>query len=93
MDNLAIPAGARNPEGALLLINFLLRPDIARLIAEKTRYASPNAEAVRQLPAEVRDNPVMYPSPAVLANGEYSLDIGEAVTVYAKYWERLKVGE
>jgi spermidine/putrescine transport system substrate-binding protein len=45
------------------------------------------------LPAAVRDNPVMYPSPAVLANGEYSLDIGEAVTVYAKYWERLKVGE
>lgn len=93
MDNLAIPAGARNPDGALLLINFLLRPDIARLIAEKTRYASPNAEAVRQLPAEVRDNPVMYPPPEVLADGEYSLDIGEAITVYAKYWERLKVGE
>jgi hypothetical protein len=35
----------------------------------------------------------MYPPPKVLADGEYSLDIGEAITEYAKYWERLKVGE
>lgn len=93
MDNLAIPAGAENRQGALRMINFLLRPDIARLIAEKTRYASPNAEAVRQLPAEIRNNSVMYPPSEALDGAEYSMDIGDAITVYAKYWERLKAGE
>ena len=93
MDNLAIPAGAANPEGAHRLIDFLMRPDIARLIAEKTRYASPNADAVRQLPPAMRDNPVMYPPAEVLDKGEYTTDVGEAITLYAKYWERLKVGE
>ncbi len=93
MDNLAIPAGAENPGGAHRLIEFLLRPDIARLIAEQTRNASPNAEAVRQLPPEVRSNPVIYPPAEVLERGEYTTDIGDAITVYARYWERLKAGE
>ncbi|STN25262.1 spermidine/putrescine ABC transporter substrate-binding protein [Escherichia coli] len=30
MDSLAIPANAKNKEGALKLINFLLRPDVAK---------------------------------------------------------------
>ncbi len=29
MDSLAIPANAKNKEGALKLINFLLRPDVS----------------------------------------------------------------
>ena len=93
MDNLAIPAGAGNPDGAHRLIDFLLRPDIARLIAEKTRYASPNATAVGQLPPAMRDNPIIYPPAAVLEQGEYGTDVGPAVALYAQYWERLKVGE
>ena len=93
MDNLAIPVGAANPGGAHRLIDFLLRPDIARLIAERTRYASPNAEAVHQLPESVRNNPIMYPPAEVLEQGEYGTDVGAAVTVYAKYWERLKAGD
>ena len=93
MDNLAIPVGAANPEGAHRLIDFLLRPDIARLIAEKTRYASPNAEAVRQLPENMRNNPIMYPPAEILEQGEYGTDVGAAVTLYAKYWERLKAGD
>ena len=93
MDNLAIPVGADNPGGAHQLIDYLLRPDIARLIAEKTRYATPNAEAYRLLPPDIRDNPVMYPPVEVLDKGEYTTDIGAAILIYAKYWERLKVGE
>jgi spermidine/putrescine transport system substrate-binding protein len=93
MDNLAIPVGAANPEGAHRLIDFLLRPDIARLIAEKTRYASPNAAAVRQLPDNIRNNPIMYPPAEILEQGEYGTDVGPAVTLYAEYWERLKAGD
>lgn len=42
MDSLAIPANAKNVEGALKLINFLLRPDVAKEVAETIGYPTPN---------------------------------------------------
>ena len=77
----------------LIMSTRRLSDIIGRLIAERTRYASPNAEAVRQLPESVRNNPIMYPPAEVLEQGEYGADVGAAVTVYAKYWERLKAGD
>lgn len=93
MDNLVIPKGAEHVAEAHRLIDFLLRPEIARIIAETLTYASPNAEAVKLMPAELRDNPVIYPPDEELRKGEYTVDIGEAITVYAEYWEKLKAGE
>ena len=93
MDNLVIPKGAPNPDNAHRLLDFLLRPDIAALISEKIGYASPNAEAVKRLKPELRDDPTVYPGEDILRKGEYQTDIGDAVTVYAEYWERLKAGE
>jgi spermidine/putrescine transport system substrate-binding protein len=93
MDNLVIPAGAENVAEAHRLIDFLLRPEIAKIIAEKLTYASPNVEAVKLLPKELRDDPIIYPPEEELRKGEYSMDIGSAVTLYAEYWEKLKAGE
>ena len=93
MDNLAIPKGAENPEGAHKLMDFLLRPDIAGIIAEKLGYASPNTEAVKRMPREQRSDPLIYPPDEVLERCEYTIDIGDAITVYAEYWEKLKAGE
>ncbi len=45
MDSLAIPANAKNVEGAHKLINFLLRPEIAAQVAESIGYPTPNLEA------------------------------------------------
>lgn len=42
---LAIPANAKNKEGALKLINFLLRPDVAKQVAETIGYPTPNLAA------------------------------------------------
>ena len=42
MDSLAIPANAKNVDGALKLINFLLRPDVAKQVAETIGYPTPN---------------------------------------------------
>lgn len=42
MDSPAIPANARNVEGALKLIDFLLRPEIAVQVAETIGYPTPN---------------------------------------------------
>ncbi|MFN5745486.1 MAG: extracellular solute-binding protein [Methylococcaceae bacterium] len=93
MDNLVIPAGAEHVDNAHRLIDFLLRPDIARLIADKTHYASPNATAVQAMPAELRENPVIYPPADVLSKGEYIGDVGTAMSLYSHYWARLRAGE
>jgi spermidine/putrescine transport system substrate-binding protein len=93
MDNLVIPKGAENLDNAHRLLDFLLRPEIAKLISEKIGYASPNAEAVQRLEPELRGDPTVYPGGEVLDKGEYQVDVGDAVTVYAEYWEKLKAGE
>jgi spermidine/putrescine transport system substrate-binding protein len=90
MDNLIIPKNAPHPELALQLIDFLLRPDIARLIAEKIGYTSPNLAAIKQIKPALRDDPMVYPGDEVLSKGEYQTDIGSAITLYTEYWERLK---
>ena len=46
MDNLAIPANAKNKAGALKLINFLLRPDVAAKVAETIGYPTPDRKSV-----------------------------------------------
>jgi spermidine/putrescine transport system substrate-binding protein len=93
MDNLVIPKGAENLVNAHRLIDFLLRPEIAKQIAERLAYASPNAEAVKLMDAKLRNDPVIYPPDDWLENAEYTVDIGAAITLYAEYWERLKAGE
>lgn len=90
MDNLVIPKNAPHVDLAYKLVDFLLRPDIAQTIAEKIGYSSPNAEAVKRLSPELRDDPAIYPNDEILSNGEYQTDIGEAITLYAEYWEKLK---
>jgi len=67
------------------LIDFLLRPDMARIITEKIGDASPNAEATKRLKAQLRDDPTVYPGEGVLSKGEYQTDIGPAITIYSKY--------
>jgi spermidine/putrescine transport system substrate-binding protein len=92
MDNLSIPKKAKNIDNAYKLMDFLLRPEIAKAISEEIGYASPNQEAVKLLEAEVRENRTIYPSEKDLAGADFQVDIGETITVYEKYWEKLKTG-
>ena len=56
MDSLSIPANAKNVDGALKLINFLLRPDVAKQVAETIGYPTPNLAARKMLsPAVAND--------------------------------------
>ncbi len=90
MDSLIIPKNAPHVELAHRLIDFLLRPDIAQAISEKVGSATPNLEALKHLDPKVRDNMTIYPSDEILSKGEYQTDIGEAITIYTQYWEKLK---
>lgn len=92
MDSLAIPANARNKAGALKLINFLLRPDVAAKVAETIGYPTPNLAAKKQLPAEVANDPSLYPPEAVIQKGEWQNDVGDASVLYETLFQKLKAG-
>jgi spermidine/putrescine transport system substrate-binding protein len=92
MDSLVIPKGAVHVENAHKFIDFLLRPEIAKMVSEEIGYASPNLEAIKLLPKEVRENRVIYPHEEDLKDAEFQTDVGEAITTYEKYWEALKAG-
>lgn len=90
LDSMVIPKHAANKDSALAFIDFILRPEISKMISEEVGYASPNLEAIKLMDPAVRQNPTVYPPAEILAKGEFQLDVGDAILVYEKYWERLK---
>lgn len=61
IDSLAVPAGAPNKEHAEKFINYILKPDVSVKISDAFPYTNPNAEAVKLLKREQRENPASYP--------------------------------
>ncbi|WP_029686221.1 spermidine/putrescine ABC transporter substrate-binding protein PotD [Tatumella saanichensis] len=93
MDNLSIPANAKNKAGALKLINFLLRPDIAAQVAKTIGYPTPNLAARKLLPPAMANDPSLYPPASVLQAGEWQDDVGDASRLYETLYQKLKAGE
>ncbi len=92
MDSLAIPANAKNVDGALKLINFLLRPDVAKEVAETIGYPTPNLAARKMLSKEVANDKTLYPDDAVMKKGEWQNDVGDASRLYESLFQKLKAG-
>lgn len=61
VDLLAIPAGAPHPDAALRFIDYILRPEVSRLISDEFPYTNPNLPARRLLSPAQRANPASYP--------------------------------
>jgi spermidine/putrescine transport system substrate-binding protein len=61
VDSLAIPVNATNPDGAMAFMNYILRPEVSKLISEDFPYTNPNQEARKLLTPEELGNPASYP--------------------------------
>ncbi len=61
IDSLAIPVDAPNPEAALLFLNYILRPEVSKLISADFPYTNPNLEARKLLSPEELKNAASYP--------------------------------
>jgi spermidine/putrescine transport system substrate-binding protein len=92
VDNLCIPKNAANVDNAHAFINYLLRPEVAARISQEMGYATPNKAAMPMLPAEIRDNPIIYPPADKLTGSEFETDLGPAQRLYEQYWSKLKTG-
>ncbi|MBK4715200.1 MULTISPECIES: spermidine/putrescine ABC transporter substrate-binding protein PotD [Tenebrionibacter/Tenebrionicola group] len=92
MDSLAIPTNAKNVDGALKLINFLLRPEVAKEVAQTIGYPTPNLAARKLLDPKIAGDQTLYPPEAIVEKGEWQNDVGNASTLYETYYQRLKAG-
>jgi spermidine/putrescine transport system substrate-binding protein len=78
-DCLSIPKGAPNPELAHQFINYLLDAKAGAEISRTIQYPTPNAAAKALMGDDYKNNPVVFPPRAALANSEYAAYSGEEV--------------
>ncbi|MGI9321319.1 MAG: polyamine ABC transporter substrate-binding protein, partial [Thiogranum sp.] len=71
VDYLVVLENSKNKELARAFLNFLNEPENAAQLAEFVYYATPNIGAEKLLPAEFLEDPVIYPSEAVLSKSEF----------------------
>ena len=91
IDSIVIPANAKHPQNAHAFMNFYLRPEIAKFVAEWQAYINPNAAA----------DPLIEPGYAamdcfnipeeLLATREYVEDLGENESLYQDIWTNFKL--
>lgn len=91
-DNLCVPKSAPNKDAAMKLIDFLLKPENAARISQKTGFGTPNKGAWPLLPAELRADPAVVPQDSVMKRLQWIHDVGEAAGTYDRLWTELKAG-
>ena len=90
-DTLAIPKGAPHPENANAFINFVLDGEAGKKIVETILYATANKAAKDLMPDDYKNNPIVFPSPEVIAKCEPGLYLGEEATkVRDEIWTRIQ---
>ena len=91
IDSWVIPANAENKENAEAWINFLCRPDIAKMNFEYITYSTPNTGAVEQLDDSLKSLDAVFPSAQVLENCEVFQYLGESAdALYNNLWKEIK---
>ena len=90
MDNMCIPSTAPHPENAYKWLNYMLEPEVAAATASYTRYATPNAVALKLISSNMRNDPNLYPSEQLMSRCEELGDVGALIFFYDQMWTELK---
>ncbi|MAZ78266.1 MAG: spermidine/putrescine ABC transporter substrate-binding protein [Legionellaceae bacterium] len=91
MDSVSIPKYAPHLSNAYRFINFIYRPDVGAKIQQYNQFSTPNLAAIKLLPASVRQNPIINPSPNDIKGIEFEGYVGDANPIYEQYWELLRL--
>ena len=93
VDAMCIPTGARYKKEAEEYINFLCEPDVAAANMEYVGYSTPESEAKKLLPEDVRNNPIVYPPESIVRNSETYADLPEDTSLLVDtLWAQVKMG-
>jgi spermidine/putrescine transport system permease protein len=89
VDVLAIPTTAKNVAAAHRFMDYILRPEVSKLISDEFPYTNPNSAARKLLSKEQLANPASYPKVGKLSTFR---DIGKAAADIDKMVTDLKSG-
>ncbi|MFF7709247.1 extracellular solute-binding protein [Pseudomonas sp. NPDC007930] len=90
-DMLAIPKDAEHPEQAEAFINYVLEPQVIAKISDTVGYANPNVPAQALIDADIKNDPAIYPSEAVMAKLYVSAELPPAIMrLMTRDWTKIK---
>lgn len=88
IDSLAIPKTSQHVEAATKFLNYILKPEVSKLISEEFPYTNPNAEARKLLDDAARANAASYPADD--AKLDIFHDIGKRSSAVDELYTNLK---
>ena len=88
-DAACVLSTAKYKEEAELFIDFLCRPDIAKINAEYLESTTPNKGAYELLDEDVKNNEIIYPSDEVVAKSEMFEDLADYASIYTSIWNEV----
>lgn len=89
MDHFVLPRAARNPEAALRLLDYLLRPEVAAQITTQSLWATANETSWAQVALEPEAQALVFPPAEALTNAELTLPLSpEGEMTYNRIWEQ-----
>lgn len=91
IDSIVIPVNAPHPENAHLFMNFYLRADVAKTVAEWQAYINPNAAADSLIDPDFAAMSPFHIPENLLATKEYVEDLGEFESAYQDVWNSFKL--
>ncbi|HJU18303.1 MAG TPA: polyamine ABC transporter substrate-binding protein [Stellaceae bacterium] len=93
VDMMAIPQDAPHPDAALQFINYILRPRVIADITDAVSYPNPNLAALPFVAPAIRNDPEIYPPPAVERRFYVLMPAPMAYErARTRAWTRLKTG-
>lgn len=90
IDGMCIPASSQNKESAEKFIDFMCRPDVARMNMEYIYYSTPIQQVVDEMDDEERENEALNPPQDVIDRCEFFLDIAEDIGLYDEIWMQVR---
>ncbi len=90
VDCMCIPKGTQNKEAAEMFINFLCRPDIARMNMDEIWYSSPVQQVMDGLSEDEAESLALNPTQEIIDRCEYFLDISEYNDLYEENWMNIQ---
>lgn len=89
MNHFVLPRAARNPEAALRLLDYLLRPEVAAQITAQSLWATANETSWAQVALEPEAQALVFPPAEALTNAELTLPLSpEGEMTYNRIWEQ-----
>ena len=90
IDNMAIPASAKNKDLVYTFIDYILRPDVMKEIIDAYPYKNVNNMTNNLLGSNYLNNSAANIPDSVIGEGKFVENIGESVKLYDKLWAEIK---